>query len=59
MSFYSKQKIFCNACGIEMFQEIPAVYGKNFKVCSAECNLEMNWRYTLSIMNQEYRDRNK
>lgn len=54
---YSKQKIFCNCCGLEMFEEIPRVMGGQyfgFKICSKKCAKEMRWRETLSIMNKEY-----
>ncbi len=53
---YSKQKIFCNACGKEMFIELPKVVGREFKCCSMECIEEMKWRETLSIMGKEYYD---
>jgi len=54
---YSKQKIFCNACGVEMFKEIPRVIGgySGFKVCSQACIREMRWREALSILGNEYR----
>jgi hypothetical protein len=55
--FYSKQKIFCNCCGKEMFIEIPKVYGRNFRVCSIECVKEIQWRETLSICGKEYQPR--
>jgi len=51
---YSKQKIFCNACGKKLFTEIPNVIGRSFRVCSMDCFKEMNWRETLSIMDKEY-----
>ncbi len=53
---YSKQKCFCNACGIEMFEKLPHIIGKKWKVCSSNCLKEMNWRETLSIMGEEYRE---
>lgn len=54
MSLYSKQKIFCNSCGKEMFEELPRVYGNHFKVCDRKCAREMDWRETLSILGKEY-----
>ena len=39
----SKQKIFCNACGGEMFRELPGM-GREYKVCTVECLREMQWR---------------
>lgn len=54
---YSKQKIFCNACGTEMFKEFHLVPGGKFlgfRVCSSKCIREIRWRETLSIMGQEY-----
>jgi len=56
MSLYSKQKLFCNCCGIEMFVEYHGVnvMGSKFKVCSRVCLREIRWRETLSIMGKEY-----
>ena len=51
---YSKQKIFCNCCGREMFTELPNVFGIKFRVCSKSCIREMQWRDTLSVMGKEY-----
>ena len=53
---YSKQKIFCNACGIEILSEFPKIIGRQFKVCSMKCLKEIEWRNTLSIINQEYHE---
>jgi hypothetical protein len=53
-SMYSKQVIYCNACGKRMVTEIPKVFGREFKCCSSECIQEMQWRETLSIMGKEY-----
>jgi hypothetical protein len=52
---YSKQKVFCNCCGKELYIELPRMVGKEFRCCSMECVREMNWRHTLSIMNKEYK----
>lgn len=57
MSLFSKQKIFCNCCGLEMLIEYSKVLGGSFlgyKVCSAKCVREIRWRETLSIMGKEY-----
>lgn len=56
MSLYSKQKLFCNCCGIEMFVEYHGIkiMGSKFKVCSRVCLREISWRETLSIMGKEY-----
>lgn len=51
---YSKQIIFCNACGIKMETSLPNVCGREFRTCSQTCYKEMQWRNTLSIMGQEY-----
>jgi len=59
MSLYSKQVIYCNACGKKMEEEIPKVIGgiSGFKVCGFDCMREMRWRETLSIMNRPYHPR--
>jgi len=58
---FSPQKWFCNACGKEMLSSpcnaMIAGHGNGYKVCSAECSLEMQWRDTLSIMGKKYRPR--
>ncbi len=54
MPLFSKQKIFCNACGKECFSVPHAMMGRDFKVCSIGCIREMQWRDTLSIMGTEY-----
>lgn len=54
MSFYSPQKIFCNACGVEMNELFPRVIGREFKVCSVACHEEIKWREVLSIMGKPY-----
>ena len=58
MPLYSKQKIFCNACGKEFEKEYPLIIGLKFKVCSHECVKEMEWRHALSIVGEEYKERN-
>lgn len=54
---YSKQKVFCNCCGKELFIELPAMMGGSFlrfRVCSEKCIREMRWREALSILGKEY-----
>lgn len=53
MALYSKQKIFCNACGKEEHRVLPGM-GREYKCCSMRCLNEMYWRGVLSIMNKEY-----
>ena len=50
---YSKQKVFCNTCGKEMFVAI-ATTPFNGRFCSQECCNEFRWRETLSIMGEDY-----
>ena len=54
---FSKQKIFCNACGQEMYEVLSRVIGRHYRVCSMKCMREMEWRDTLSIMGEEYKPR--
>lgn len=54
MSQQSKQLIFCNACGKEMYVEFYKVIGREFKVCSSECLREIGWRRALSITGEHY-----
>lgn len=58
MSCFSKQKIFCNACGKGMLEEFPKVIGRTFKVCSSECLSEILWREVLSNMGKAYKKQN-
>lgn len=51
---WSKQKVFCNACGKELHIELNGVIGRNWRVCSLQCNREMEWRSALSLLNKEY-----
>lgn len=55
VSLYSKQKLFCNICGTEIFENLINMIGRECKVCSAECLEEYQWRYALSLMGKEYR----
>jgi hypothetical protein len=56
---YSKQKIFCNACGKEFLEEFPRLIGNKFKVCSIDCLHEIEWRDIHSNMGKEYSERKK
>ena len=56
---YSKQVIYCNACGAKLEMELPNVIGREFRCCSPECVKEMEWRATLSILGVEYYPRKK
>ncbi len=49
----SKQKIFCNACGKEVFRELPGM-GREYKTCTIECLREMQWREACSLLGHEY-----
>lgn len=56
MSLYSKQKWYCNNCGIEQYS-VPhkaTLADKHYSTCSFDCSKEMTWKNTLSIMGQEY-----
>jgi hypothetical protein len=55
MSFYSKQDIFCNACGVKFSEQYPKVIGRDFKVCSTECLNEIQWRNVLSTLGKDYK----
>lgn len=52
---WSKQKIFCNACGKEQNKILPGI-GKDYKVCSIRCLKEMQYRQMLSMLAKEYHD---
>lgn len=50
---YSKQKWFCQICGIEQFSALAsALWGG--RVCSRKCWHELEWRRVCSILGQEY-----
>jgi hypothetical protein len=57
MRIYSKQKVFCNSCGVEMFIELSDVIGREWRVCSVDCLKEMKWRHYLSGMGKKYKPR--
>jgi len=54
MMLFSKMKWFCNCCGKEMDTVSSAAIGSKFRTCSLECNREIEWRHTLSILGKEY-----
>lgn len=50
---YSKQKWFCQMCGVEQFSALAvALWGG--RVCSKKCWHEFKWREVLCIMGKEY-----
>jgi len=57
--FGSKQKTFCNTCGIELFVDIAQIGRFDGRFCSMECLKEFEWRKTLSILGKEYLPRKK
>lgn len=50
--YYSEQKWFCNNCGKEQLKPLAGFgpIGREWKVCSIECNREMHMKYTCSIL---------
>jgi hypothetical protein len=50
----SDPTLHCNACGREI--PVKRSMGREFRCCSIECVREMNWRHTLSIMGEPYRE---
>lgn len=52
MSVFSKQKVYCRACGVEMFADLAGPC--NSITCSSDCRDELQWRETLSMMGKEY-----
>lgn len=53
MTAMSEEVTFhCNACG----RKVPMKrrMGRNFAVCSIECNREMEWRSALVTLNKPY-----
>lgn len=50
----SKQQIFCNACGKDMFRVLPGM-GREYKVCDLKCLREMEWRQACSLLGHEYK----
>ena len=59
MSLYSKIKLYCNACGIEIYKELPNIIGRECKVCSIECLRKYELIYANSIMGKEYIEKTK
>ena len=51
---FSDQLWYCNACGKEQHSP-PARAPGRYRCCSMKCVREMEWRDTLSILNQPYK----
>ena len=47
---FSKEKFFCNNCGVELNIEWARLFGREFKVCSSECIKEIELKRAKSIM---------
>ena len=54
MALFSPQLWFCNCCGRRCFSPPSQAFGRDFRVCSAECIHEMVWRQALSTANRPY-----
>lgn len=52
----SKQMVFCMECG-RPHEVVLATAPWGAKVCSKECNEGLQWKATLSMMGQPYRQR--
>lgn len=50
--FYSKQTFYCCACGKKIEAAYARLIGREWKVCSPECNQEMHLRRAKSIMGE-------
>jgi hypothetical protein len=55
MSAFGYMRVFCPICKGEM--DGLAGYGREAKCCSRDCYHEWEWRRTLAIMKQPYRER--
>lgn len=53
MSLFSKQKIFCNNCGKELYVEYNRLIGRECKVCSIECLREYELKRAKSILGEQ------
>ena len=51
MSLYSKQKLFCRACGKEFETDFVSYHGE---VCGRRCYQELDWKRFLSTIGKEY-----
>jgi len=52
MSCYSRQTIYCTACGRKMHVEIPHAIGRDCKVCSLECLRAWGLKRARSILGE-------
>lgn len=55
MSMYVRMKVHCPICRNEM--DGLQSYGREAKCCCRECHDEWEWRKTLAIMGQSYRQK--
>ena len=51
---HKKQKAFCMICGNKFLSDYGRM--KNGSLCSRKCLREWDWRYTLYVLGQEYRE---
>jgi len=51
---FSKQKWFCNVCGVEQFSYLNPNRYVGAMLCSPACSQEFEWRRTLAILGKEY-----
>jgi hypothetical protein len=56
---YSKVQMFCNNCGKEMMIEYYRLIGREYKVCSIDCLHEIELKRACSILNEEYKPKDK
>jgi hypothetical protein len=55
MTIFSKQKFYCATCGSEIKSISRGIFWT--PVCGPECLDEFQWRNTLSICGEEYKER--
>lgn len=49
---YSKQHVYCRACGRRLFIRLA---GPGYsETCGPQCQQDLDWRETLSIMGKDY-----
>jgi hypothetical protein len=54
MSLWTKQPIFCNACGMRYETDFQVGYPNGKHVCSRECFEEMRRRDVLSMLGKPF-----